>query len=442
MERIMNREDITRTVHGLNLQDDSVVMEGGSLVALGIERQGVFGTMELEVGSDTYRALRETDGWRDDGENLRHGNVLARIGASQMTTDRDFRLNGINYEGLPHMYGMAQAVGDTDITDTIRNYLWSAEAELPDVALAGELRELEAEVAQSAWGAPEIRVAVQGLYAVRTLYGSLADPNSVNTYQGMYETRPVAAILHAYEHTRHDVVGGVIRYNAVPGAMNERQFLSSLAGAANHDLIMGFGRQADNPEAYDEKLSAELVRDQLLRRGATEESAEAAYQGVMATAWNEAARRQNVRPEAGFVTEQVALAGSDLSRQSLVHGSHNAFLAPLENLQRRNFGWELNDVAIQARRDTGLVSPEVILGAIDEDDETRQSFAKAVAGNGDFTEYMTVPDGWSLDSPDVRLRNASLSRNIARRIMAGSSALAEYENLKKAQPAPWTVARR
>jgi len=282
-------------------------------------------------------------------------------------------------------------------------------------------------------------VAAQGLYGVLTLYGSLADPNSVNTYQGPYETKPVAAILHAYEHTWNDVVGGVIRYNAAPGAMNERQFKSALAAAAEHDLVMGSGRQADNPDAYDEKLSAELVREHLLRRGATEESAEAAYQAVIASAWDEVARRQNVRPEAGFVVEQVSLTGSDLGRQSMNYGSQNAILAPLENLQRRNFGWQLNDIVQQTRRDTGVVSPEAILWAIDEDKEARKVFGQAVVGNGDFTENMPVPQGYTLDNLAMRQRNAYMSRIIGNRIITGASALEEYESLKKACPAPWNA---
>lgn len=438
MERIMNQEDITRKVHQLGLQDESVVTGQGTLVALGIEEQGMFGHMELTVDAPTYRALRETSSWRDADEGLRHGSVEVRLGSPDTMARRGFQLDGIQYEGLPDIYGLAQAAGDSDTETLIRDALLDPGTLLPSAVLAGKLDALHAKLPERLHDTPELLVAAQGLYTVRTLFGSLADPNSINTYQGDYETLPVASTYHNYEHTWYDVVGGVIEHAAVSNTMDDDELLSAVAAAADHDTVMGHGRQADNPTGYDELCSAELSRDRLLRAGASERNARASYEGILATGFNEATSSQNIRPEVGFLPVQIALAGADMSRQSKPYGIHNGFLWPLEEFQRRNGGQHLNTIRAEMQTNYGTAAPETLLDAIDDVSELRQRLGWAIAGNGTFFEGLRPPEGWSLDSPAQRQASAIRLRAIGARIEAGSSVLAEYQRLQRDIPAPWT----
>jgi len=438
MERIRSQEDITQAVHRLGLQDESVVTGQGTLVALGIEEQGMFGYLELEVGQTVYRALRETIAWDDTVEDLRQGSVAVRLGSSDVVARAGFTLDGVNYEGLPSIYGLAQGVRDTDTEDLVCNYLLSADAQLPSEVIASELDVLNGLVHDRLHGRPELTVAAQGLYAVRTLFGSLAEPNGLRTYRGDYEAVPVAGMHHNYEHTRYDVVGGVVRHAQESGSLSDDELLQSIAAATEHDLVMGYGRHANNPGGYDELRSARLVRGQLLRRGVSEHAAQGAYEGVVATPFNETTKGQNIRPEVGFLAVQTALAGADLSRFSETYGVHSGFLWQLENLQRRDTYSPMRGVCDMLLRDVGIVSPEILLEVIDEDDGLRQAFGGIVAENGDFYENVTIPTGWSLDKPAVRMRNARAARAIGARIVAGSSALQEYQAMVHKDPAPWS----
>lgn len=441
MERIVTQEDITHAVHRFGLENDSVVTGQGSLVALGVEGRGMFGSLELTVDQEAYRALRETDGWQDTIEDLRREGVVVSSGSPETVARRGFAMSGVRYEGLPDIYGLAQATGDRETEDLIRGYLLSADVQLPMEATVGEIGRLNSKLPERLQGSPELVVAAQGLYAVRTLYGSLADANSAHAYRGSYETEVVASLYHNHEHTWHDVTNGVIRQAARAG-MTDDQLSASVAAAAVHDMVMGHGRQADNPESYDELRSAELAREWLLQAGADESQAQAAYEGVLATAFNEATGGQNVRQEAGFVAVQTAVAGADLSRAAMPYNVQNGFLWPLEDLQRRNSNGLLQFARSKAQRDVGVTSPEVMLAIIDEDAELRQAFGVAVGGNGAFFESLHYPEGWLLDDPGQRQKGAAILRASGARITAGASVLAEYRHMRRLAPAPWDEPER
>lgn len=432
MSKLQSPEAVKQAVQSLGIEQ-AKVMGHGALMPLGIAIEHK-GPVEVQVTTEAFSGLVASGAkpHKETGRIYRHGLAIS---------DNSTIAPGMTYETLPEVYELAQSLGDSSVTTAIREHLYDPNFTLPEETVAEELDHLRSVLPSAVAEQPALHVAAELLYGVKTLYGSLHSPDGVRLYRGSYEQHYVPATYHNYEHSAGDVVRGAIDHIERTGGVktwSAEDYLAAIIGGAGHDIIVGNGRRADNPERYDEKLSAELIRDKILRQGGARSLAEKAFQGAMATEYNEATRGQNVRPEAGAHNVQVAVSGADLSRASTPGFMQNCFLWPMEEQSRRNSGRPLAGALRELRAYVGSrITPEALAETIDEDEAARQAIARAALGNAGFVLAIRYPEGWAGDNPELRAQHAAEAKAIGERIMAGASVAEEYAQVAGRVPKVW-----
>lgn len=171
---------------------------------------------------------------------------------------------------------------------------------LPAEIIAREIDEvteiLRARVPLEQLGDPDIRrgirLAAEGLFANRTLYGHPDIGRADQIHNQAFELREfgVAALNHngmdVAEHLRRIVDNGVLQGAGL------REIIWAMAADAWSDLVYGGGRRSDDGEGYDELRSAELLHDRALLHGFDPSAARILAFAVNGTGFDEWTRSQ------------------------------------------------------------------------------------------------------------------------------------------------------
>lgn len=427
--------DLYDKVLYLGLPQESTVVVGSRTIEAVVGpdiRRGA--DTDLVVPDEAYRHLRErpemeeiiepSDGYRHlvgDGYDIattrggKTGEELIAGGYSH---------RGVNLAGLPDIYAFKQRgdrppeKGDPhkdqrDLT-IIQDRLYSAEI-LPDAILEEQLRFIRKYMPERLHGRPELKVAANGLYIVSTLFG--IESGTVRTYSGTVEKEAVPATYHAWKHSafgyragqrNHDlrdarreaelrVAGQTMSAKEREERDDER--IQSGTAFANHDVILGHGREAANPKAHDEKQAAEHVVRQLRGVGVTDEhKLQGTYQGVIVTAFTEATKGQNIDETRGHITVQHTGAGCDMYACRTSEGPINAGRLAIEDLFRVGAGYDAPLARLLKELNAKLPA-----GAPPIRVETPEAGALLIDTHPDYPVTRTMPDGTIIKTT---LRNA------------------------------------
>ncbi|MGW4325801.1 GNAT family N-acetyltransferase [Nocardia sp. NPDC004573] len=450
-----------------------VVGRAAAARVLGSDVSGDPDVVELSVPEWLYRRCA-AEGWApDDGQRsvLARGRFRVSVGWPGVGTDvvshEDLAVRswqpaegGSKVAVLADVYAWMQETQDRASTDWIKNHLLNpAAAPLPVAVIAREIDEvtemLRERVSREELTDPEIRrgirLAAEGLFASRTLYGHPSIGRANHLHDDAFELREfgVAALYHngmgVAEDLRHIVDNGVLQ-----GA-DVGEIVSALVADAWSDLVYGGGRRSDNPEGYDELRSAQLLHDRALSHGCDASTARMLGFAVNGTGFDERTGSQMIASPAaveemrqrwGEMTDgefhtatRVArwVAAADLQTLSEPDAVVQSIELALEDLMSRRFdparvfgrvpsewGTRANNVdeALRLADRFGRMPPEG--GHI----TVRQALVNRLRGGAGFTHPDSgyrPPDSWLLANRDMRRDHAAKLREIADRLASDSS---------------------
>lgn len=415
--------------------------------------------MEYQVLADGHR--RVVGGGFDFSVGW-DGKSVQKLQQGGYVTDQ-----GLHVVGLPDLYARKQnrlLPKDPADLEIIRQRLHSG-GPLPRELLAGELDFVLGCMPEHLRDPdrPELVVAANGLYLVRTLFGE--EGGEVRTYSGSVERHQVPAAYHAWEHSAYGARDGQRNMDAIdagrqrrglPPMFSDRNRLTAMAGYSNHDAILGHGRQALNPTAHDEKQSAELVVRHLEAAGVSDpQTLEEAYAGVIATTFSEAKKAQDVDPARGYVEVQQINAGSDLSGFRRTDAVPRAMGLAIEDFFRDGAGYdhplarlvdELNSNrpagtppirVTTAREGLSLIDahPDFMVTKAGDPPQTMtlaQAFAAHIMGSSRFIGGYKYPVDWVIGDPAIQARNSTLLGELSEAVAAGRATTTEAYNQAEA----------
>lgn len=474
------RTDVYDRVHSLGLPEGSLLVIGSSaietVVGPDIRRgqdldfvadEGVYGYlrnqrgMEEVVSPDGFRHLVQDDidvslSWGGKSvEQLREGS---------------YTHNGVAMAGLPDVYEYKEHRGEPkDLADLqiIRDRLYG-DKPLPLGMLKGETEFVESCLPEHLHGRPELQVAANGLYIVRTVFGD--ESNTVRSYNGPVEQGAVPATFHAWEHTAFGLRDGQRNIDVV----NDRRVqqgqeplyddddrVAHAAGYGNHDVILGHGRRALNPTAHDEQQAADLSVRHLEAVGVTKTVVlEKTHATTKATTFNEDTKAQDIDPARGHVLNQELGAGSDASSFRRADGSVRAVKLVPEDLSRVGAGYdkplqrlrdELNSQLPEGVPPTQIRSAEDGLVLADEHPDypvikngVQMTLREAVADHFEsserFMRNFTFPSSWGLGERATQMQHADFMGDLAVKVRSGE--ITGQEALRRAEELELTLRQR
>lgn len=426
-ERLSNR------VLDLGLKTEAVVVGSGPL-------DGVVRTshdLNLAVEESTYRGLRRLHDWEEmrsaDGRPmLTRDGVEIAVGWGGATTqelrERGYVEGGVHYAGLPDVYAWKQESGrdkDTDDLGLIRSRLY--DRPLPPAMVHRELAFIEAVKPADLPDHVALRVAANGLYIVRTIFGD--HTHRVHTYSGSIETGDVVAAYHDFWHSANGaerISQHITKVNQGRLAVGQSVLFTpadayaSIAGFSYHDSYMGDGRRSANPDGFDELRAARMVARHLELSGATEDHLpHKSYTGVLATAFNEQTKTQDIDPARGNEHIQAALAGTDLGTFAEPTFALETLNLTIEDLTRVGAGFDRPLDRKSKELGIRITSIPQALAIIDNDPALRSDFAKRLAGSAAFCKSYNYTQQWTLDRPTLRAANAGFMKELAEAIQNG-----------------------
>ncbi len=327
--------------------------------------------------------------------------------------------NGLIIAELPDIYSVMQWNNDTPQSAAIRERLLDGEQPLlPLDYMSRETREVDELLAMIPNAADDPyyhaarHLATSALCTLYTLYG---DPKigSVNQIVGNLEQPEygVRAFYHNAFNIKEDAKDLQSQLEVIGASTADR--LDALVADLYTDIVYGNGRESDNPEGFDELLSARLLYQHAIRLGYPEQRAKLMYDMVLGTRFDEKTKRQPGRFSDDLRIQ--AVAGVDLqglSRPGIV----GAIEIAVENLMSRRKSEErvLGKLLqregvvirtihsaiefIKAHRDTPVIS------------KTAQTLGEAYLHEMQesmmFYRNYQPPVSWKLDSPKQREENA------------------------------------
>ncbi|WP_063037705.1 helix-turn-helix domain-containing protein [Nocardia pseudovaccinii] len=469
---------------GVLAEHGVVVGRAAAAQISGSDPAGGHDVVELSVPEWLYRQC-EAEGWAPVGAQrsvLAHGRFRVSVGWPGVGTDRvshedlagrSWRptAGGMKVALLADVYAWMQETQDRATADRIKDHLLHpARPPLPAEVIEREIDEvteiLRARIPREELGDPllrrGIRLAAEGLFANRTLYGH-PDVGRVNQiHDEAFELREfgVAALYHngmdVAEDLRHIVDNGVLK------GVGLREIIWAMAADAWSDLVYGGGRRSDNPEGYDELRSAELLHDRALSHGFDPSAARILAFAVNGTGFDErtgtqmiasAAAVGEMRQRWGELTDgefDVAMrvarwvAAADLQGLSEPDAVVRSIELALEDLMSRRFdparvfgrvlsewGARVSDIgeALRLADRFGRLTPE------DDHVTVRQALVNRLRGSATFVHPDTgyrPPDGWLLANRDMRRDHSAKLGEIADRLAydPGYTALDAYRDAR------------
>ncbi|MEU2122306.1 helix-turn-helix domain-containing protein [Nocardia niwae] len=453
---------------GWLLTEHGVVVGRAAARVLGSDMPGDPDVVELSVPEWLYQRCAAEDWTQDDEQRsvLARGRFRVSVGWPGVGTDvvSHENLAGRSWQpagggpkvALPaDVYAWTQETQDRAAADRIKDHLLNpACPPLPAEVIAREIDEvtelLRARVPRDQLADPEIRrgirLAAEGLFANRTLYGHPDIGRANHLHNDAFELPEfgVAAFYHngmgVAEDLRQIVDNGVLQ------SADLREIVSAIVADAWSDLVYGGGRRADNPEGYDELRSAQLLHDRALSHGCDASTARMLGFAVNGTGFDERtgfqmisspAAVEELRQRWGEMTEgefhtakRVArwVAAADLQTLSEPDAVVQSIELALEDLMSRRFdparvfgrvlserGARVNDVeeALRLVDRYGRLTPEG--GHV----TVRQAFIDRLRENARFTHPDSgyqPPDEWLPANRDMRRDHAAKLREMADRL--------------------------
>jgi hypothetical protein len=463
------RTDLYDRIHRLGLPADEVVLVGsGAVEAVVGPEQRRAADLDLAVSEGLYRHLREQPGiteefWPGGDPRLKGDGIDVSLGWAGKSVDElragGYTNEGVQVAGLPDVYRYKQDRGDPkDERDLqiVRNRLYG-DRPLPLGVLKGETEFLEGFMPEHLHGHPALHVAANGLYVVKTVFG--VEGESVRTYNGSVE-QGVPATFHAWGHSAYgtrdgqrsmDIANTEAAAAGQPEPFDDRTRLAHAVGYANHDVILGHGRQAANPLAHDELQSADMAVRHLEAVGVADgETLEETHAVTMSTTYSEARRAQDIDPDRGYVPAQEIGAGSDMAPFRRTDAPRNAARLVPEDLSRVGAGYDepltrltnqLNanlepgqtPVRVRSAEDgMRLVDqhPDFPVTKTNADGTTetmtlREAACRHLEGSAGFIENYQFPSSWRLGSRDTQVANGAVTRTVAARVRSGEISAVE-----------------
>ncbi|HSX17177.1 MAG TPA: hypothetical protein VLH86_03695 [Patescibacteria group bacterium] len=442
--------DVQNRVLSLGLPPESLVVAGSAaietIVGSDVRRAQ---DIDLTVTPDVYRHLRNQPGM-EEVTNPNDGYASLKGNGFDISTDwygrsvadlqqGGYVKDGVYMAGLPDIYALKQERGlDKDNRDLqiIRDRVYGS-TPLPLAVVGNELTFVRGFMPEHLRERRELEVAANGLYVVRTVFGH--EGGTVRTYSGTVEQRQVPATYHAWEHSalgardgqrNIDALEAARRAQGLPPQFDDDARVAEAVGFTNHDVVLGHGRRAANPEGHDEKQSAELAVRHLEAVGVTNERVlEGTYATTIVTTFNEAKKAQDIDPSRGYVPNQEVGAGSDMSGFRREDARLNAVRLLVEDLSRVGAGYDapLNRLVDQINADlpegaepVRIRTTEDGLRLIDENPDfvvtkagdppitmtLREAAAMHLEGSGKFCGGYKFPESWVLGDPAVQAANA------------------------------------
>jgi hypothetical protein len=459
----MPETDVYDRVHSLGLPSTKVALVGSRAIEVVVGPEVRRGKdTDLVVTPDVYTDLRSQHGFEErvdpnDGYRRLVGDgfdISVSWGgrsAGELHA-RGYVHNGVAVAGLPDIYEYKQDRGlekDTDDLATIRERLYG-DHPLPPEMLQNELEFVQGFMPEHLRARKELEVAANGLLIVRTVFGHEAE--GTRTYTGTQE-RDVPALGHAWQHSAYgardgqrnmDVVEARAKQRGTPVPHTDDDRIAVGVGYANHDAILGHGRQAVNPEGHDERQAADLVVRHLEAIGVTDSDLlEKTHTGVIVTTYNEAKFSQDIDPKRGHMPVQHNNAGSDLSAFRRPDAPVNAIRMGMENFFRVSGGYgqplkhlleqinsqlpegepkvrvrTVEDAAplIDQYPDYPVFKPSRTPGEPPTQMTLREALADSTAGSAVFIRKYGFPSGWELGDPQLQAESADFMDELSRRM--------------------------
>jgi hypothetical protein len=475
--------NLYREIHNFDLPPESFIVAGSSAIEVVVGpniRQG--NDRDIVVRPDVYdylRNVRRVHEEVDPNDGYKHlvgEGFDVTLSCDGKTVDElqrgGYQRNGIHFAGLPDVYEYKQGRGQPkDIRDLelIRQRLYGNKP-LPADMLGGEMDFIQGITPERLHGHPALHVAANGLYIVRTVFGH--EGEGVRTYSGTVEKGAVSATYHAWEHSAYGARDGQRSMDAGdeqwrregrPGRRySDNQRLSGL-GFTNHDLILGHGRRAVNPEAHDEKQAAEVLVRHLEAAGVDDqELLDGSYETVIVTAWSEEKKSQDIDPARGHLPEQENGSGMDMSALRREDGPKNAARLVPEDLGRIGAGYvgpsgergPLDDLVreLNAKRPAGtppiriktpedgwrLIGqhPDYPVVKMTPDGPKKMTLLEAagghLVGSGGYYRKFRFPGGWLYGDPAVQEQSAGELERIGEGVKSGEIPASEVMELTQA----------
>lgn len=359
---------------------------------------------------------------------------------------------------LADVYTFGQEI-DISLSSGIKEYLLDpARPPLSEKVIAPEIREtttmLASRLSAAQLSDPEIvrgiRLAAEGLFVNRTLYGDPAIGRANHLYDDAFERREFG--VRAFYHNGMDIAAdlGHIVDSALAETGDIRQVMLAVVADAWSDAVYGRGRRNDNPTGYDERSSAELLRRRAVACGYPRGVANILAFAVDATGFDERTKTQMIASDEGIRELRkywrisagqmpVALrnarwvSAADLQVLSEPDALVKNIELALEDLMSRRFSDDRILGRALSRFGRHVTTVEDALDFVDWLDGTwpdafrprgteitlRQAIIDRLLGSAVFTHPDTgyrPPDGWLLGNREMRRDHAAKHREIAYRL--------------------------
>jgi hypothetical protein len=400
--------------------------------------------IDLTVSPGAYTYLREQPGWEEVGGTVSDGVFDIGTNWGRATrgelTERSWETEeGVRVASLPDVVAWKTwERGDPkDVADVeaIRDRLLDpSKPPLPDKVIADEIAIARSCLPENLRDSPDAQVAIElaanGLATVRTLYGDdrIGRPGRIVGELELPEYGVIAAYHNGFDLP--DDMRTLQRHMDNTGASSEERY-AAMAADTYSDADYGGGRKSDNPGAYDELRSANLLAAHATAKGYSPEQVARHREAVLGTTFDERTGKQTGQHHPDPVVRGVA--GVDLQCLSEPDGVPLVVGLAVEDGMSARFSPDRTIGRAAAELGVRISSTDEGVQFVDAHSKYRpqstpngptvgEAFANRFVSNAKFTHPetgYTPPDGWTLEDREMRIANAALSRDIGERMLAG-----------------------
>lgn len=415
--------------------------------------------IDLLVTQDAYDYFRDQSEMQertlDDGSRRLYGEGLdiGTIWGDRVISDlrsNAYTNNAVTIAGLPDLYAHKERralAKDTEDLQLIRRRLYG-DSPMPMNMLGRELSYVQQHLPERLHDRPELQIAANGLYIVRTVFGH--EETGVHTYTGPTEQWPVASTYHAWMHTADGIrVGqrnltelenrGLLR--GQPSPVTDDNRIVQAVGYGNHDAVFRCMRLDISPDDYDERASADLARRHLEALHIDNEYVlDGTHAFILSTGYNQALQTQDIDPARGHLFDQQIGTSTDLHSFRMRDGVLKAKRVTIEDMHRVSAGYDrplgrLVDWLNQSlpvgtkpvRIETTLDGMQLIDAYPDfpvtvtkqgtvRRTTLKEAYAEMLENSARFVNGYRFPETWVVGSHEQQMENGSLLMHTAKEL--------------------------
>ncbi len=453
---------------GSAVTQEAVLVGSGAIeAALGADGRPRNDT-DLIVGSQAFNYLRQQPGW----EETRFPDETRRLTNGQYDIGREWKdysieelqkhawrtLGGVAVASVADVYSWKQqrsldtsnpkSTQDLIDLEQIRDRLF--EKPLSVQVMPHEIEFARSVLPETMRDDPDaqvaLRLAANGLHMVTVMYGREGRAHLLSGELERPEYRG-RTYYHNRIHTADGMRWGQIhmtRLNALDVAagrtprFSDADRLDALISYGYHDSEYGNGRESDNPENYDELVSAQTAKAHATIVGLEPRArAQGIYDAIEDTGYDQQTQRQKGggpgRSDLGRSTTGVDVQGIT-EPTALVRGKDVVLEDMMAQRQYKMFARILGKVAAERGVVLGPRSTDA-LQFIDENPDAkpadtptgrtlREAYIDGEAGNAKFIDPRTgyqFPDGWTGEIQPMRVDHADMARRTVGRLKTDSN---------------------